>query len=276
MYRSRYIFTSAIVLFSTLFHSARLFGVEHFDANSSLAEGADHLDIDQGRWEFGIHVGVAKPVGKHHVSATGQNSAFLRSDPGSPGEDEFEENGLASPDFSGQSTFQGELRQSYLIGGHLYFKVIPWVALGLDASYSVEHKVSLDAFPASFDSPIYDIRYKVSGGQLTFGGRFGGWIGVFRPWVMGGVGPYLFSQSITAELDEPKLTGGPNDDADHPPVDMGAPSAKIYMSTLVGVGIDLRIQSSGSIGIGLQEQHVFKPGNALEFLIPTARFDYHF
>src|ERR1019366_1763511 len=225
------------------------------------------VDLAKSHWEFGIQTGLAVVIGNKISSILANNSAFLISDPGTPGEDEFLENGLPSPDFTAQSLIQGNVQNAPFVGGHLYYNLTSWLAAGIEGSFTFQRSVKITS-SGDFNVPIYHVDFVSHGGQIAPSIRFGAWMGNFRPYVMAGAGPYFLYQRVTAELLDP-------DDADHPPVIAGETS-KTYLSSLWGGGVDFNFFHQGSVGLAVQYQRVFMPGNNLQYFIPNLRFTYHF
>ncbi len=268
MIRSRFILLFSFGLPFAFATAVQAESDESFDANAVFTDASsEHVDLHRGNWDFGIHFGFAKPIGNRSMSIAANNSAFAVSDPGSLGEDEFGENGLPLPDLAGQTQLLGDMNSSYLVGAQLYYKLTPWVSTGLEGSYAIENSVDITV-GGPFLSRIYNTHYKLHGTQFALALRLGDWIGGIRPYVMAGAGPYLASEDVTAELNDP-------DDPDHPPIDAASVS-NLYMSMIYGGGLDFRFFSAGSVGIGIQYQRVLRPNSNWQFLIPTARFDYHF
>src|SRR5438094_975863 len=98
-------------------------------------------DLRKSHWEFGIQTGYAMPIGNKSRSIQASNAVFLISDPPFPGEDEFAENGLATPDFNAFSTIQGDVQNTFYAGAHLYYRITPWIATGMEGSLSVQRAV---------------------------------------------------------------------------------------------------------------------------------------
>lgn len=216
------------------------------------------------RWEFGVHTGIAFPFGQKSLSILGNNSVFLLSDPSEPGEDEFAENGLPSPDFTGQTRINGSAEPMAYVGGHYYYHLIPWVALGLEASAAIQRNEPISA-AGPFGVPLYKTDYSFQGFQIAPTARIGDWIGPIRPYGMIGVGPYFWHERLTAELNDP-------DDTDHPAL-VAAQNDHTYTSTIFGGGIDVKLFDAGSLGVALQYQRIFNPQHTLQFVIPTVHFD---
>jgi len=234
--------------------------IEDFDAPEA--------DLRQTRWEFGIQTGLAIPFGNKSISILANNSAFLISDPASLGEDEFAENGLPSPDFKAQTPITGDVQNGFFVGGHMYIHVTHWLSAGLEGSVTTERAVLITQSGPAFRVPIYNVDYRSHGAQIAPAIRLGGWMGNLRPYAMAGAGPYYLHELVTAELLDP-------DDAQHPPV-VAAQTDNTYLSALWGGGIDFKFHDQGSLGLAVQYQRVFMPGNNLQYFVPSMRFDYHF
>jgi hypothetical protein len=239
---------------------------------ATLVRASDDLvapedKLARAHWEFGVQTGLAVPVGNKSTSILANNSAFLVSDPATLGEDEFRENGLASPDFTAQTQITGTVQPSAYVGGHGYYRLTSWMAAGIEGSFMIQRNEVMTA-GGPFAARIYNTDYSYNGAQVAPSLRFGGWIGGFRPYVMAGAGPYYLSQRVTSELNDP-------DDPEHPPI-VAAQTTTTYLSAIWGGGIDFKFFSEGSIGLAVQYQRIFMPGNNLQFFIPTLRFDAHF
>ena len=232
-----------------------------------MGSGEDVLHLEDTKWEVGLHVGQMRPVGNITISIQASNAAFLVSDPGQLGEDEFSENGITPPDFSGSTLVTGDLEKSYAIGLHVYRKTLPWLAVGGEFLYMFGGSLPITA-GGPFVTPIYDTTYSIHGFQTVVSARIGDWIGPIRPYAMAGVGPYLLTQTVSSELNDP-------DDPDHPPV-VAASRSDGYFSVLYGGGLDVKFFNEGSIGAGIFMQQAFIPGNDLKFVMPVLRFTYHF
>lgn len=158
-----------------------------FDESSSFGRMDDDssgIRVERKRWEFGLQFGQAIATGNKSSSIVAENSAFLVSDPAFPGEDEFTENGLTPPDFTGQTVIQGDLSKSFVLGAHWYYKLTPWIATGIEADYAFEYKIDI-AEGGPFTAPIYATKYRAHGFQQVFALRLGDWMGNVRPYVMG-------------------------------------------------------------------------------------------
>jgi hypothetical protein len=226
------------------------------------------VDLEKTHWEFGFQTGIAIPIGNKSSSLLANNSAFLISDPADPGEDEFAENGYPSPDFTAQTLIKGNVQNALFVGGHLYYRLTSWIAAGIEGSATIQRDLIITQSGPAFQVPIYHVEYESHGEQVVPAIRIGGWMGNIRPYAMAGAGPYYLFQRVTAELLDP-------DDPDHPPVVAGETN-NTYLSALWGGGIDFNFFNQGSVGLMVQYQRVFMPGNNLQYFIPTARFDYHF
>jgi hypothetical protein len=226
------------------------------------------IDLPNTRWEIGVQAGLAVPIGNKNTSILANNSAFLLSDPGTPGEDEFAENFLPSPDFTAQTLIQGDMLSAANVGGHAYFRLLPGIALGVEGSVTIQRGVSITKSGPAYQVPIYDVEFRSHGAQIAPAIRLGGWLGNIRPYAMAGAGPYFLYQRLTAELLD-------RDDPNHPPVIAGETS-NTYLSALWGGGLDINFFNEGTLGLAVQYQRVFMPGNNLQYFIPTARFNYHF
>ena len=226
------------------------------------------VDLRHMHWEFGIQTGLAIPIGNKNTSTLANNSAFLMSDPASPGEDEFAENGYPSPDFKGHTLVSGDVGNGFFVGGHLYRRLNSWIALGIEGSVTTERSVKITQSGPAFQVPIYDVEFRSFGGQAAPAIRLGRWMGTFRPYVMAGAGPYYLHERLTAELLE-------RDDPNHPPV-VAAETNETYLSALWGGGVDIDFLHQGSVGLAVQYQRVFMPGNNLQYFVPSLHFDYHF
>jgi hypothetical protein len=235
--------------------------------SASLIGESDRLQIESKHWDFGLQFGYAMAIGDKSTSITADNSVFLYSDPDTPGEDEFAENGLPSPDFAGQTVISGDRKDSYWVGAHLYYHLTSWIGLGTEASYIVEDKIAINA-SGPFGESIYDTQYKTHSFQDVLSVRLGGWMGGIRPYVMAGVGPYVYTEGVTTDLTDP-------DDPNHTPLD-AAGQTHVYASVLYGGGLDFKVLEEGSVGLGLQFQQAYMPGKDLMYVIPSARFAYHF
>lgn len=223
--------------------------------------------LENSHWEIGVHTGYAFPIGNKSQSIWASHQLFLYSDPDVPGEDEFGENGLPAPDPNGQSFVEGNMRPAFWAGGHAYYRLTSWIGAGLEGSVMMQRSLT-KLQTGAFDVPIYETEYKAHGEQIAASVRIGHWMGNFRPYGMVGAGPYFLTERVTADLIDP-------DDPDHSPL-IAAERSDTYMSAIWGGGIDVNFFNEGSVGFALQYQRVFKPGNNLQFMIPSLRFDYHF
>src|SRR5689334_15803631 len=98
---------------------------EATDTTTDLFKDPGEVSMENRRWEFGLHVGESFPVGDKSIAIDAANSVFLFSDPDLPGEDEFAENGLPTPDFTATTHITGELKKTVNIGAHLYYRFLP-------------------------------------------------------------------------------------------------------------------------------------------------------
>jgi len=153
-----------------------------------IADDPSEVRMESSRWEFGLHGGVAIPVGDKSLAIDAANSAFLLSDPDFPGEDEFGENGLPTPDFTATTHITGEMKKVGSLGAHLYYKCTPWLSAGLEASYALQHNMGF-TFGGPFAAPIYETKYSVNSFEAIPSIRLGGWLGRIRPYILGGAGP---------------------------------------------------------------------------------------
>jgi hypothetical protein len=241
------------------------------DANSDFSDISNVGDSETGnqrlkRWEFGLEIGQARPIGSRMRSIVADNSAFLFSDPGELGEDEFAENGLVSPDFSGKTTIIGDT-PNFLVGGfHLYYSVASWFSAGLVTLHGFERALNITS-GGPFTSVIYDTKYRMHTTSAIPVLRVGPWIGPLRPYVAAGVGPYYVSETVTSELVD-------IDDPDHPPV-KSASKDRFYVAAHASAGLDVRI-FSGILGVCFAEEKAFTPGSPTQFFIPTLTFSTEF
>jgi hypothetical protein len=240
--------------------------IEGLDFDESFGGNSSERYIESLRWEFGFRFAKASGVGKlRRQSVQANNSAFLVSDPGNIGEDEFAENGLPSPNFAGQTTLVADRQSMTMLGFHTYYRAMPWVAVGFEFSYFLREDLPVVA-AGPFSAPIYKTRWWTTGMQPVAAVRLGDWIRGYRPWVMFGMGPYWVYQHVTAELLDP-------DDADHPPV-QAANTVDVYKSLLYGLGLDVRWFDEGSVGVAYQWMNVPDLGQMFGEL--QLRLAYHF